>query len=125
MKRFLRLTMIAAACACIGGLIALAQRAERGKDVHTAGPYDVSPLETQVLGQSRWLRGGPASLRVVVNDHETDKPVHAGVKISLAELLAGGRQAAFRVLKKDADQQREAHESPPGDRRGAGDLGFD
>jgi hypothetical protein len=53
------------------------------------GPYDVSPLETEVLGQSRWLKGGPASLRVIVSDHATEKPLRANVKIALAALNDG------------------------------------
>ncbi len=54
---------------------------------HTA--MEVSPLETRVLGQSRWLRGGPASLRVTVSDHQTGKPVRAAITLSLAKLENG------------------------------------
>ena len=41
--------------------------------------FEVSPLETRVLGQSRWLRGGPAALRVIVADHKTGRPLRARV----------------------------------------------
>jgi hypothetical protein len=43
----------------------------------------ISPLETRVLGQSSWLRGGPGALRVIVTDHNTGKPVHAQVAADL------------------------------------------
>jgi len=41
----------------------------------------ISPLETQVLGQSQWLAGSAASLRVIVLDHNTGKPLHGLVRI--------------------------------------------
>ena len=44
---------------------------------------ELSPLETRVLGQTRWLRGGPASLRVIVADHRTENAVAAKVQIVL------------------------------------------
>lgn len=53
------------------------------------GSADISPLETRVMGQSRWLRGGAASLRVIVNDHKTGKPVEAGVELALVTLENG------------------------------------
>ncbi len=43
----------------------------------------LSPLETQVLGQNRWVRGSSAALRVIVWDHEANKPTKANVQISL------------------------------------------
>ena len=43
----------------------------------------VSPLQIRVLGYSRWLSGGPASLRVIVTDHRTGAPVHADVRLAL------------------------------------------
>jgi len=52
----------------------------RGRFVSAA---ELTPLETRVLGQSRWLAGGPASLRIIVSDHKTGKPVHADVKLAL------------------------------------------
>jgi len=45
---------------------------------------DISPLETVVRGQSTWLAGGPASLRVIVTNHQTGRPVQGNVKVSLA-----------------------------------------
>ncbi len=45
--------------------------------------FTVSPLETRVLGQRNWLRGGPAGLRVIVMDHQTGKPVRAQVTLTL------------------------------------------
>ncbi len=93
MKRILRIASIVCSCAVIGGLIATAQRGQRTKEIAKPGPYDVSPLETEVLGQSRWLRGGPAALRVIVSDHMTDKPVGAQVRMSLASVAADGKVA--------------------------------
>src|SRR5690349_2343035 len=49
----------------------------------TENSLTLSPLETQVMGQNRWLRGGPAALRVIVLDHETGKPVRAEVRLLL------------------------------------------
>ena len=46
----------------------------------------ISPLETQVLGGTRWLKGSPAALRVLVRDHNTGKPVDAVVQIALTKL---------------------------------------
>jgi hypothetical protein len=45
--------------------------------------FDISPLETRVLGQRNWLRGGPAGLRVIVLNHQTGKPVRAQVTLTL------------------------------------------
>jgi uncharacterized protein YfaS (alpha-2-macroglobulin family) len=42
----------------------------------------ISPLETQVLGQSQWLSGSTASLRVIVSDHNAGKPLPAAVTIA-------------------------------------------
>ncbi|MHB0939278.1 MAG: MG2 domain-containing protein [Armatimonadota bacterium] len=61
-------------------LTAVIIRHSRGKTVSAA---ELSSLETRVLGQSRWLAGGPASLRIIVSDHKTGKPVHADVKLAL------------------------------------------
>ena len=49
----------------------------------------LSPLETRVLGQSQWLCGGPASLRVITTDHQADVPVRAAVAINLVRLNDG------------------------------------
>ncbi len=95
MKPIIRTVAIVFAAATIFGVFAIAQRNGRqtARVVRTAGPYDVSPLETEVLGQSRWLRGGPAALRVIVTDHNSGKPVDARVKIALAALDAGVKPA--------------------------------
>ncbi|HZT43708.1 MAG TPA: MG2 domain-containing protein, partial [Chthonomonadaceae bacterium] len=81
----------------------------------------LSPLETQVMGQNHWLRGGPAALRVIVLDHETAKPVRAEVSLSLEHLengkpsglaatLFSGHTNALGTL----DAQFTAPEAPPG-----------
>jgi hypothetical protein len=44
---------------------------------------EISPLETQVLGQSQWLAGSTASLRVIVLDHNTGKPLRAAARIGI------------------------------------------
>lgn len=49
----------------------------------------LSPLETQVMGQNQWLRGGPASLRVIVSDHQSDKPLRGDVSIWLRPIVEG------------------------------------
>ncbi len=46
----------------------------------------ISPLETQVLGGGRWLKGSAAALRVLVKDHDTGRPVDAVVGIALTKL---------------------------------------
>ena len=38
---------------------------------------ELSPLETRLLGQSRWLSGGPAALRLITSDHRSGHPLHA------------------------------------------------
>jgi uncharacterized protein YfaS (alpha-2-macroglobulin family) len=45
---------------------------------------DISPLQTVVMGQTRWLAGGPASLRVIVTNHNSGQPVGGAVHIALA-----------------------------------------
>lgn len=57
--------------------------------------FAVSPLETRVLGQRNWLRGGPAGLRVIVMDHQTGKPVRAQVTLTLAREENGKPIAAL------------------------------
>ena len=44
---------------------------------------DISPLQTVVRGQSQWLAGGPASLRVIVTNHNDGRPVDGHVHIAL------------------------------------------
>ncbi len=50
----------------------------------------LSPLETQVLGQNRWLKGSSAALRVIVSNHETGKPQSAKVNLSLLPTVSRG-----------------------------------
>ena len=54
---------------------------------------ELSPLETVVRGQSEWLAGGPASLRVIVTDHQTGRPLAGGVHISLTPADRQGASA--------------------------------
>src|SRR5438045_1673504 len=58
--------------------------------------FDLVPIETRVLGQQNWLRGGPAALRVIVTDHQTGKPVDATVALTLQSV--GGGTPSGRAL---------------------------
>ena len=51
--------------------------------------FEVSALETRVLGQRTWLRGGPASLRIIVGNHLTGKAAPASVSLGLAKMTNG------------------------------------
>jgi uncharacterized protein YfaS (alpha-2-macroglobulin family) len=44
---------------------------------------DSAPLQTVIRGQTIWLAGGPASLRVIVTNHQTGAPVRAAAHISI------------------------------------------
>jgi len=44
---------------------------------------DISPLQTIVRGQTQWLAGGPAALRVIVTNHDTGEPVTGAVHIGI------------------------------------------
>ena len=77
----------------IGLLLTLAALPALARTPGPANPFAVTPLETRVLGQNSWLRGGPAALRVIVTDHRTGQPVRATVAVSLA-----GAKTASRVL---------------------------
>ncbi len=59
------------------------------RDRKPAVSAELSPLETRLLGQNRWLRGGPAALRVITTDHRSGAPVRASVKLSLARAIDG------------------------------------
>ena len=73
------------AASLIAGLgCAVASSADSGNSA-----YSLSPVETRVLGQRTWLRGGPASLRVIVTDHTTGMPLVARIDLSLVPLLNG------------------------------------
>jgi uncharacterized protein YfaS (alpha-2-macroglobulin family) len=78
LSRWIRLTIgLVVVLAALGVIIV---RHGRGRTVSAA---ELSSLETRMLGQSRWLAGGPASLRIIVSDHKTGKPVPADVKLLL------------------------------------------
>lgn len=51
--------------------------------------YSISPVETRLLGQRTWLRGGPAGLRIIVTNHLTGKPLTAKVSLSLQPVKDG------------------------------------
>ncbi len=44
---------------------------------------EISPLQTIVRGQTRWLAGGPAALRVIVTNHDTGEPVAGAAHLYL------------------------------------------
>lgn len=56
-------------------------------------------LETRVLGQNVWLAGSRVSLRVVVRNHKTEKPVPAVVWLYLLPLDAEGKPDDSGALK--------------------------
>ncbi len=67
------------------GVIAAALSVALGA-VAASSEGDISPLETVIMGQSRWLAGAPASLRVIVSDHETGEPVAGAVHIGITPM---------------------------------------
>ncbi|HEY3376984.1 MAG TPA: MG2 domain-containing protein, partial [Armatimonadota bacterium] len=106
---------------CLFGILGLLVCTLLLRDSQQALSAGISPLETRILGQSRWLRGGPAALRVIVTDHSTGKPVSAEVTISLVTLANGkptkdvqrlffGRTNAYGTL----DAQFKAPKGAPG-----------
>ena len=83
-----------AALDSLATLPTLAQKAVKaGSGGKSMNEFEVSPLETRVLGQRNWLRGGPAALRVIVTNHMTGKPVKAEVTILAAPSLNGAISA--------------------------------
>jgi len=58
---------------------------------------ELCPLKTVILGQSRWLAGGPASLRIIVTNHTTGEPVPGAAHIYLTptDQQAAGRRQLF------------------------------
>lgn len=60
--------------------------------------FDLLPVETRVLGQQTWLRGGPASLRVIVTNHQSGKPLNATVALTLQSLTNGTPSGPTRTL---------------------------
>lgn len=115
-------TLLVGLAACSAAVVMAATQAVRrpAAPPRPLGPFDVPPLETEVLGQSRWLRGGPAALRIIVSDHASDKPLRANVKIALAAIndgkpalpiaLYSGRTNGVGTL----DAQFRAPATPPG-----------
>jgi uncharacterized protein YfaS (alpha-2-macroglobulin family) len=67
-------------------LISILLLRDRPGQANSAG---LSPLETRVFGQARWLSGGPAALRVIVSDHRTGAPLTARVRMTLSQLVQG------------------------------------
>jgi hypothetical protein len=123
MKKIISLAAAIAVCCAASALIAAAQQAQsrRIAGQEKTAMYDVPPLETEVLGQSRWLRGGPASLRVIVSDHRTGKPLRAQVRIALASMENGKPTADAALLYSGQtnalgtlDAQFDAPTTPPG-----------
>lgn len=58
---------------------------------------ELSPLETEVLGQNHWLSGGAASLRVIVSNHQTGRPLPgAEVALTFASVV-NGRASAYPI----------------------------
>ncbi len=55
-----------------------------GANATGPGPSgDISPLQTVVRGQTRWLAGGPAALRVIVTNHDTGEPVRGAAHVGI------------------------------------------
>ncbi len=81
--RFLIYAEAAAFCLITAGM-ALGQDAARSSKAGDG--FDVSPLEVRVLGQRSWFSGGPASLRVVVTNHNSGQPLLARVNLRLEQV---------------------------------------
>ena len=64
---------------------------------------DLSPLQTVLRGQSQWLAGGPASLRIIVTNHETGEPVRGAVHITLTSTDRELRMAPQRLFSGTLD----------------------
>src|SRR5437660_1623859 len=70
MKTTAKIAAIASLCAATGGIIALAQQARHAaQPVPPTNPFEVSPLETEVLGQSMHNRA-------LALDMANRKPMH-------------------------------------------------
>jgi len=83
LPRFLRLLL-----GCVAVLIALVC-VLFSRTSGNAMSAELSPLETRLLGQNHWLRGGPAAVRLIVSDHRTGKPLHARVALSIDRVVNG------------------------------------
>ncbi|MGO8671280.1 MAG: alpha-2-macroglobulin family protein [Capsulimonadaceae bacterium] len=64
---------------------------------------DISPLETRVLGQSSWIAGSHAGLRIIVTNHMTGSPVPANVRLTLAELADGKPGPSTSLMDANTD----------------------
>jgi uncharacterized protein YfaS (alpha-2-macroglobulin family) len=64
---------------------------------------DISPLQTVIRGQSRWLAGGQAALRIIVKNHDTGEPVPGAVHIAITptDQQAIGRMSLYSGPLKD------------------------
>src|SRR4051812_21841352 len=69
--------------ACIAFIALIFQIRPAAPQASPAALTPLPPMEVRVFGQKQWLRGAPASLRVIVTDHRTGKPLPAHVEISL------------------------------------------
>ncbi len=76
----------------------LAFRRDNAPPAFNRKDFEVSPLETRVLGQRTWLRGGPASLRIIVGNHLTGKAAPASVSLGLAKVENGKPDAQTVAL---------------------------
>jgi len=103
-----RLVAGAAALALAAALIAAPQPSSAG----------ISPLQTVIRGQSQWLAGGPASLRIIVTNHNDGTPVsgHVHVALTPGEKGAGEKLALFtgNLARGTADAKFEVPEVTPG-----------
>ncbi len=75
-------------------LLAALCRAAVAALARPANPFTVTPLETRVLGQNTWLRGGPAALRVIVSE-PSDGAARAGPCRRLAGRAENGLSCAL------------------------------
>lgn len=94
MQNSFRVIVLAALAAVCSGSAAHAAPAH----TKVTGPYDVSPLETRVLGQRTWLRGGPAGLRIIVTNHITGRPVPAEISLTLQPVVNGKPEGQIEAL---------------------------
>ena len=99
------------------GLIGLAVMVALGANAPSSS-NELSPLQTVIRGQTEWLAGGPASLRVIVTNHETGEPVRGAVHLALTptDRQAIGPQQLFtgELRKGTLEAKFAVPELPPG-----------
>jgi len=99
------------------GVIGLAVMVALGANAPSAS-NELSPLQTVIRGQTEWLAGGPASVRVIVTNHETGEPVRGAVHLALTptEQQVVGPQRLFtgELRKGTLEAQFAVPELPPG-----------